>query len=215
MAYGRARGQSLSRVAIYMEGGGSGAGTRSVLRQGMDEFLKELKEKVREKSWKWTLVCCGPRDEAHRRFMNERKNTDSAIVVLLVDAEGPVTSDSRTKHLAARDGWDMEEVEDNAVHLMVQAMETWLVADRDALAKYYGQDFRRNALPNRQNLEKENNADIANALEQATRHTRKGRYHKIRHASDLLKSTNPHTVRARCPSCATMFETLGHLIEKK
>ncbi len=204
----------MSRVAIYMEGGGSGAGTRSVLRQGMDEFLRELKERVREKSWKWTLVCCGPRGEAYRRFMNERKNTGTAIVVLLVDAEGPVTSASPTDHLATSDGWDMEEVDDNAVHLMVQAMETWLVADRDALARYYGQNFRRNALPNRQNLEEENKADIANALEQATRHTQKGKYHKIRHASDLLKSTDPQTVQARCPSCATMFDTLDQMIEK-
>ena len=196
-----------------MEGGGTGAANKAALRRGMNVFLNELKDKARKKSWQWRLVCCGPRDDAYRGFKNEYQNTDTTIVVLLVDAEGPVTSDSPTNHLAAKDGWDLEKVEDDSVHLMVQAMETWLVADRDALAKYYGQDIRRNALPNRQNLEEESKVDIANALEEATHRTQKGRYHKIRHASDLLKSINPQTIRDRCPSCARMFDTLGHLIE--
>lgn len=137
-----------------MEGGGTGANSKASLRQGMAEFLHELKDKAQEKSWRWKLVCCGPRDAAYRGFTNECQNTDTTIVVLLVDAEDPVTASPRD-HLAKRDRWNMKKVEDDTVHLMVQVMETWLVADRDALAKYYGQGFQRKALPNRQNLEKE------------------------------------------------------------
>jgi hypothetical protein len=95
---------------------------------------------------------------------------------------------------------------------MVETMETWIVADPDALAAYYGQRFRTNALPHHQDLEELAKIFVATALEQATRHTQKGAYRKIRHASDLLKRIAPQKVRRRCPSCERMFITLGNTI---
>ena len=70
MADGRAWGQSLSGIAIYMEGGGEGNATKAALRQGMDTFLQPLKEAARDKMLPWKLVCCGPRNEAFKRFQN-------------------------------------------------------------------------------------------------------------------------------------------------
>ena len=95
---------------------------------------------------------------------------------------------------------------------MVQAMETWIVADPDALAAYYGQRFLAKALPDTANLENVPRATITNALERATRHTQKGMYHKIRHASEILQRIDPQRVRQRCPACARLFRTLGHTI---
>src|SRR5258708_6043191 len=94
---------------------------------------------------------------------------------------------------------------------MIEAMETWIVADPDALVTYYGQHFRTNALPH-QSLEEVAKIAVGRALEQAIRTTQKGAYRKIRHASDLLKRIARQKVRRRCPSAERMFVTLGNAI---
>ena len=152
----------------------------------MDVFLTPLKDAVRAKSWRWRLVCSGARNAAFDGFRNALQNGDDAIVVLLVDAEAPVNGAARA-HLQSRDRWDLGFASDQVVHLMVQTMEAWIVADPDVLAEYYGQSFRKNALPQTRNLETVAKVTLATSLEQATRATQKGAYHKIRHAGDLLK----------------------------
>jgi hypothetical protein len=77
----------LSGLAIYMEGGGDGKDSKAALRQGMDAFLSTLKDAARAKSWRWKLVCCGPRNAAYDGFRNAVRNNDDTIIVLLVDAE--------------------------------------------------------------------------------------------------------------------------------
>jgi hypothetical protein len=114
----------LSGVAIYMEGGGDGKDSKAALRQGMDAFLTTLKEAARAKSWRWKLVCCGPRNAAYDGFRNAVRNNDDAITMLLVDSEGPLVG-SPCAHLQARDGWDLTDASDGVVHLMVEVMETW------------------------------------------------------------------------------------------
>lgn len=199
-------------VAIYMEGGGQGKDSKVAIRQGMDTFLTEIKEACRNKSWHWRLVCCGPRNEAYRRFRNELLNNSEGIVVLLVDSENTVSSSAPEKHLATRDGWDFQGIDKDIVHLMVQAMETWIAADPDTLKEYYGQGFRRKALPSHKNLEEVSKKDIAEALNRATQETQKGKYDKIRHARHLLQRMDAVTVRQRCFHCKRLFETLLHLI---
>ena len=67
-------------------------------------------------------MCCGGRDQAFKGFENAQRNNEATIVVLLVDAEGPVNSGPRN-HLNQRDGWDLGGFSDDDVHLMIQAME--------------------------------------------------------------------------------------------
>ena len=133
--------------------------------------------------------------------------------MLLVDAEGPVDEDPRS-HLQLRDEWDMQFAEEDTVHLMVQTMETWIVSDSDVLSRYYGQNFNKNMLPTAANLEEVAKADVARALDQATIRTLKGRYHKIRHASDLLKRIDVEKVKARCPHCKRLFDELKQMIDE-
>ena len=197
----------MSSISIYMEGGGKGKGQKAMLRVGMDAFLAEIKNTCREKNWHWNLVPCGSRDQAYKRFRKGKAD----ILVLLVDSEDPVSL-APTDHLAARDGWNLNGVDDGHIHLMVQSMEAWIVADPDALAAYYGQHFQANALPRRQNLEEENKVDIARALDQSTQGTQKGKYHKIQHARHLLQRIDPTIVRKRCPHCDRLFKTLLDLI---
>lgn len=197
----------MSSIAIYMEGGGNKAGSRAMLRTGMDVFLAEIKDACRVQKWHWRLIACGTRDEAYKGF----RNGNADIVVLLVDSEDPVSL-TPIDHLTARDGWNFDGANDDHVHLMVQAMEAWIAADPDALGAYYGKHFQKNALPRRQNLEEESKIDIVKKLDRATQGTQKGVYHKIQHAGYLLQRINPAIVRKRCPHCDRLFKTLGRLI---
>ena len=199
-------------VAIYMEGGGNSRDTKGALRRGMEALLEPLKQKARAKSIRWKLVCCGPRDEAFRHFLNMLKDGDDSVVVLLVDGEEQVTT-APVAHLQARDRWDMGGIDANSVHLMVQTMEAWIVADVDALSGYYGQGFNAGALPRAEDLERVGKLDLENSLHRATHRTQKGAYHKIRHASDLLRRMNAETVNARCLHFRLLFDQLGQMID--
>ena len=197
----------MNSIAIYMEGGGDKAYSKAMLRTGMDAFLAEIKNAYRAKGWHWKLVACGSRNEAYQGF----RNGNADILVLLVDSEDPVSS-TPTDHLKMRDGWNLNGVNDDYIHLMVQAMEAWIIADQDALATYYGQDFRKNALPRRQNLEKVTKIEIKKALDRATEKTQKGKYHKIQHARYLLQRIDSIIVRKHCPHCKRLFTILPGLI---
>ena len=162
---------------------------------------------------RWKLVPCGPRDEAFRKFRRAAQNTDGAVVLLLLDAEGPVAMEPGA-HLKARDGWDMADVGAGSVYLMVQTMEAWIVADADALDRYYGRGFRAELLPKAADLESVAKSEIEGSLRRATQRTRKGRYHKIRHASDLLQRVDAEKVKARCGHCRRLFDELGRMIDQ-
>ena len=188
----------MSSIGIYMEGGGESHDTKAALRQGMDEFLGPIKQAARNKYWRWKLVPCGSRNDAFKGFKNAVRNGVAGIIVLLVDAEGSVETSAR-EHLKSRDGWELGFAADDKVHLMVQTMETWIVADTGALADYYGQNFQESALSSRDDLEIATKTEIAQTLKQATRATQKGVYHKIRHASDLLKRIDSSKVSGSMP----------------
>ena len=96
---------------------------------------------------------------------------------------------------------------------MAQTMETWIVSDSEALAGYYGQGFNENALSKRANLEEEPKADVERTLNRATERSGKGRYHKIRHASHLLRRTDAERVRKRCPHCRRLFDVVGRMMD--
>lgn len=195
-----------------MEGGGNSRDTKAALRTGMDALLGTLKQSARDRQLRWKLVCCGPRDEAFRCFRNAVRTGDDSVVVLLADAEDAVATEPGA-HLEDRDGWDMTDIDASAVHLMVQTMETWIVADSEALNRYYGQGFNAGALPRAADLERVAKRDIEDSLQRATQRTRKGRYQKIRHASELLQRVDPERVRVRCRHCRRIFEELGLMID--
>lgn len=177
----------------------------------MDTFLQPLKEAARNKALPWKVVCCGTRNEAFQRFQNAVNSSADAVNVLLVDSEGPVNQSPRL-HLRDRDKWNLSFTSEETIHLMVQAMETWIVADSEVLKGYYGQGFRANKLPRATDLETVPKPTIERSLGEATKDTQKGRYHKIRHASDLLKLIDVESVKARCDHCQRLFDDLGQII---
>ena len=199
-------------IAIYFEGGGNSAETKAMLRQGMSAFLKPLVDMARQRRCRWSITSCGGRDQAFDAFIDAIEKYPDTFNILLVDSEAAVTAIPRT-HLKQRDGWNLDSAKEVHVHLMAQCMETWLVANPEALAKYYNQGFNAGTLPKRPDLEEEPNALIYAALEDATRQTQKGRYGKIKHASALLKHVRSGKVRIRCQHCERFFKTVSAQIE--
>ncbi len=204
----------MSGVAVYMEGGGDSAEGKAPLRRGMGEFLRSLRDAARQKRLDWKVVACGSRNDAHDAFVNATRNSPQSVNILLVDSEGSVANPlSPRTHLIQRDGWDLTGVGEDSVHLMIQAMEAWIVADGGAVANYYGQHFLKGALPGARNLEGIGKALIEQALKRATAQTQKKEYQKIRDAAALLERIDPGIVRRRCPSCERLFTTLSQTIE--
>ena len=159
----------------------------------------------------WKIVVCGGRDRAFRDWTKQPLDARYPIRILLVDAEGPVAGGVRA-HLARRDSWKIPKAEEENVHLMVQTMETWIAADRPALADYYGDRLLASALPVAEDLEAIPKDRIQAALTRATIPTQKEAYHKTRHAPDLLRKIDPDLVRKRCRTCDRLFEVVDRLI---
>jgi hypothetical protein len=193
-----------------MEGGGDSKEGKARLRQGMSVFLRKV---VSQKKPGWRVVTCGSRNDARDAFLNANKTSPETFNVLLVDSEGPVSQPPRA-HLKLRDGWTLTGVSEESLHLIIQVMEAWIVADPDAVEAHYGQHFLKNALPRAENLESIEKQRIYDAMKHATAKTQKGEYHKIGHAAALLEMIDPAKVRRRCPSCNRLFATLTERIDR-
>ena len=205
----------MNGITIYLEGGGDGTNTKAALRRGMDAFLGPIKQQASAKSLAWKLVLCGSRRPTFKRFRDAVTGTQpDELVVLLVDAEAAVGNNTPRAHLQTLDKWDLAFADDDMVHLMVQVMEAWIVADPETLAEYYGPGFDENAFTPDETANPETipKGRIGIALKRATRGTQKGAYHKIRHASEILQRLDHQRVRQRCPACNRLFDTLERRI---
>ena len=132
----------------------------------------------------------------------------SSINFLLVDADGP--NDGRLlQKVTANPEWKSGlVVSEDQIHFMVHVMESWLLADKDTLKTYYGQEFRPARLPPNPKVEHIPKGDIAKGLRDATRHTNKGPYHKTKHAPAILARIDTAKVREAAPSCDRLFQAI-------
>ncbi len=185
----------MSEIRIYVEGGGDARGGKDKVRHGFSEFFyKALGHQVK-------VIACGSRNATYRDFQNGLKRHPHAFNVLLVDAEGAVLKDvSSWQHLQRRDNWSKPAtVANEQCHLMVQTFEAWLMADRETLAKFYGQGFNANSIPKHANVEEIPKENLESALKTATKDTQKGVYHKIQHAPLILAQLDGTKLRKKAP----------------
>ena len=193
------------KAKLYVEGGGDGRALRQALREGFRAFFEKAGLERLPK-----VVACGSRRHAYDDFRAAIDRPSVDFVALLVDSEGPVSATTRWAHLKERDGWDRpaSATEENA-HLMVQVMESWFLADRDCLARYFGNGFRASAMPAAQrDVEGVAKEDVGRALNKATRHSRKGRYAKGRDSFELLSQLDATKVIEASPHARRLVQTL-------
>ena len=174
-------------------------------RKGFNEFI----EKAGLTGSMPRIVACGGRQDAYDRFKTAHASGNSDAV-LLVDSEGPVSPSGSWQHLKSRDGWDRPAgTTDDQCHLMVQVMESWFLADKDALSSFYGQGFRPQTLPANPDIEKVSKPDVLNGLAQATRDTGKGPYKKGSNSFAILEKLDPEKVRNESPYADRFIRALS------
>jgi hypothetical protein len=91
---------------------------------------------------------------------------------------------------------------------MIELMEAWFLADREALKRFYRRNFNESALPGNSVVENIRKHDVITALTLFSKPTQKGPYHKTKHAPFILASLDPDLVRKAAPECERLFTVL-------
>ena len=199
----------MVRVSIYIEGGGDGAKLNQIFRTGWRDFFTSAGLTGRLPA----VVRCGDRANAFRRFLVAvREAGDNELPVLLVDSEGPVKEGQSTwEYLRDNDGWRPPAgADDNQAYLMVQAMETWLMADREALREYFGRGFNENRLPGQGDPE----LILQNTLEPSLKDASSGcgrQYAKGTVSFEILGRVDAGKVEERCRHAKALLNYLRSL----
>ena len=180
---------------IYTEGGGS----KSVdieLRAG----FKRLWERCGFQGRLPRMFPSGGRRSAYEDFESHVATAGSGDYVgLLVDSEDTVNDIEKPwLHLRQRDKWAKPaSASHDQVILMTTCMETWIVADRDALrGRYARRGLNENILPPLENLEERSRRDVQSQLERATDR----QYQKGEESFRVLGTLNPVTLAEHLPS---------------
>lgn len=193
---------------LYIEGGGSKSKALGIsFRQGWRKFF-EAAEVHNIK-----IVHGGGREQTFRKFKKATEEVSSGMLpMLLVDSESPVDEGSSVwKHLLKNDNWYRpEHARGDRAFLMVQCMETWFLADQDALQSFFGTQFDSNAVKQWPHLEQVSKETVYGTLEKATSKCRKP-YSKGKTSFELLAKVNPSLVEAACPHAAALLRQLRSL----
>jgi hypothetical protein len=177
-----------AEIRIYFEGD-------RLLKPGFDAFFKDLRQCARERRCGFLLISAKSGEQARHDFETSLQTNRDAWSILLIDSEGPLPR--RTGPHAGRVFW------------MVEIMEAWFHADKDALEQFYGDGFRKSALEGNPKVEEIPKADLLKRLKAATRGCAKGAYHKTAHGPQLLALVDPALVREAAPNCERLFKAIG------
>jgi len=176
----------VTEIRIHFEG-------NEALRPGFHQFLSRIRDAAQVRQIGFRLIAAGGTPDAD--FQTARRAHPKWWNILLLDRDA------------------LKPKRKKSVFWMVQVMEAWFLADPEALALYYGQDFARNALKKNPHVEEIAKADVLKCLKQATRKTQKGAYHKTAHAPSILELLDPDKVRGAVPECERLFREILAEIE--
>jgi hypothetical protein len=196
-------------VKLYVEGGGDhNKALETECRRGFSQYLRKAGLENRMPR----VVRCGGRQQAYERFRTSYANAGSdELPILLVDSEAPVVESSSWEHVRLRpsDGWVRPlGASEDQIHLMVQTMEAWFHADKDALREYYGTAFRTAALSQQTDVEGIPKAELFAGLQRATKNCQKGEYSKGEHSFQILARIDPARVKAASPFAERLLRAL-------
>ena len=199
------------KVTVYVEGGGDRRELKSKCRQGFSTFFRNTM--VGERLPR--IVACGSRHQAYDKFRSAVAQWPDDFNVLLVDSEGPVVITEAWGHLRQRDGWERPTgAREDSAHLMVQMMESWFLADRECLARYFGDGFRASALPAPERaIEDISKGELERALQESARQSRKRRYAKGRDSFALLGLLDAAKVVDASPYARLLVKAIAEEME--
>lgn len=180
----------LAEIRIYYEGD-------KLLKSGFNQFFSELRNKARAKRCEVILIAA--RNAPFRDFQKAVQTHPTAWNILLKDSEGPLSA-----AVCNLDG------PADSIYWMVEMMESWFHADKETLARWYGDRFNLNALKQNPNVEEISKKALRDGLSAATKNTGKGDYfdHKASHGSQLLAMIDPDLVCKAAPNCRKLFDAV-------
>ena len=192
---------------LYVEGAGPRRAQQSQCRRAFAKFFEAAGVQNRP-----GVEPCGGRQEAFDSFCIALKNSVSAVPLLRVDAEVPVTEGhSSWQHLKTRDGWDRPlGAKDDQAFLMVQVMESWFLADPGTLRRNFGPHFSDAPFRAWPALEAVPKQTVYEILEKATTGCKRA-YQKGDESFDVLASMDPAKVEAACPHAKEFLQRLRSL----
>ncbi len=206
------------KVTVFLEGGGDTERQKTECRRGFQQLFAKAGF-TRPKSP--TLVACGGRQQAFNKFKAALAVHQNAYLILLVDSEDPVANadespdaDAAWRHLKKRDGWERPaHAANDQAQLMATCMETWVMADQQALRAFFGQHLQTSALLPPLNLETRGRHEVQDALQHATRNCGRDRgYAKGKRSFAVLAELNPGTLQQHLPHFRRFIATLtSHL----
>ncbi len=197
-------------AAIFIEGSKLGEDSKEMnirCRKAFHTLLDPICPKRKP-----SLHPCGGRDRAFKDFRTAHKHGRATFVALLVDSEDRVEDLNKPwEHLKGRDNWDRPRgAEDDQVFLMTTCMETWIVADRDALKGHYKHKLQESALPPLDGLEQCERHHVLSKLEHATRDCPNA-FKKGTRSFEVLAKLSPTALRHYLPS----FNRLERILKEK
>jgi len=177
----------VNDLRIYFEGDDR-------LRPGFRLFFLEIADAARRKGWRFAppVATYGRPVQAFRIALRTHSN---AWNVLLLDWEDPEQAAIRNRGL--------ENCDSDSVFWMVQIMESWFLADVDALKAIF-KGLNEAAVRGNPNVEEIPKADVLARLDKAAN----GEYHKVKHGTKLLELIDPEKVRKAAPNCDRMFKII-------
>ncbi len=204
---------SHSVQKLFVEGGGDNDALRTECRRAFTKLM----ERAGLSGRKPRVVACGGRQRAYDQFCVALDHSQAGdLALLLVDAEAPVVSASPWEHVRSRpgDGWKRPPLAgDEHLHLMVQCMESWLLADRSALRSFFGNGLQDNALPVPTAIESMPTTEALAKLQHASQPCKtKGKYDKAAHSFLLLELVDPTALRAASPWADRFFKALESML---
>jgi len=212
-------------VHLYIEGGPKGAKENAAdmirWREAFNSFFGKttLGNTSKPKS-----IICGGRSQAMDAFVGAMKVADADTrSLLLIDSEGPapgnvngLTALACLEKRADDKGKIPKKTDPWRLHLMVETMEAWLLADRDRMKRYYGKAFKEVALPSTtsgQRVEQIAKSVLEKGFKKATKDTDKGEYERKKgsHSPDLLEAIDAKKVVAQCAWAERLVNVIANL----
>ncbi|MCA0387163.1 MAG: DUF4276 family protein [Bacteroidetes bacterium] len=157
------------------------------LREGFNKLLRKKLGRNMPR-----IVMGDGKSQAIDKFLN------SSNSVLLCDLDGP--DETREKDIQMH---RFEEYRDS-IYYMVQEMEAWFISQPDILDKFYQADLTKK-IPKKHASEFENPDE---KLQEWTRDSKKGKYHKVRHGTALLEMLDADKLTEDFPDFKGLIKAL-------
>ena len=181
----------MVKAQLYVEGGSTKI-QRTLCRKAFQVFF----ENAGLRGHLPRVFASGSRNSAYDAFCTALTDKKVDFAILLVDSEEAVAPNVTSRSYLRQAGWDkLTAAHDDQVHLMVQCMEAWFLADLKSLENYFGRNFSANALPKESNVEAIPKDDLLDGIVSATRKTRSNNaYSKGNDTFKILEMLNPKLV---------------------